>query len=118
MTAEAAVVRAVSRTLDRHTGPDGQRVLHFNLHGSNGQTGLCDRLAGYRGRTLWLEVKRARGGRVSAKQEWMAQRAAACGWIALVVTDAAQVREILDQIDEEERMTDLEMCDERRKEAS
>lgn len=103
MTPEGTVARATTRVLDRHTGPDGERVLSFNLNGSNGQTGLCDRIAGYRGRTLWLELKRPSGGRVSAKQEWMAKRATACGWIALVVTDAAQVQAVLDGIDEEER---------------
>jgi hypothetical protein len=92
--AEATVVRAVVRVLD------DAGAVHFNLNGANGETGLCDRLAFYRGRTLWIECKSA-SGRVRPKQAWMAQRVAAHGVIALVVRDGEQVRAELRRIDEE-----------------
>lgn len=98
MSTESTVVRAVARALD------DAGAIHFNLNGANGETGLCDRLAFYRGRTLWIECKSATG-RVRPKQAWMAQRVATQGVIALVVRDAEQVRAELRRIDEEERMT-------------
>ncbi len=99
MTPEARVVRAVCRVLDE------QHVVHWN-HAAAGQTGIPDRFAVHRGRLLALEIKRPRGGVVSPKQRWWLDRLAAAGAIALVVTDAEQVRAELRRIDEEERMTD------------
>lgn len=98
MTAEAAVVRASVKALDAHG------AVHFNIGASNGETGLPDRHALYRGRALYLEFKRPRGGAVSAKQRWWLDRLAAAGGVSLVVTDAEQVRAALRRIDEEDEM--------------
>ncbi len=94
---EQAVVRASCRVLDR------AGAVHFNLGPSNGDTGLPDRHALYKGRALYLEFKRPHGGRVAPKQAWWLQRLRAAGGVALVVTDAEQVRAALAAIDEEGR---------------
>ena len=94
---EQSVVNATIRVLD------DARALHFNLSARNGETGLCDRLAIYKGRVLWIEVKRRGGGRLSARQAWQLARAREAGAVALVVTDPRQVRDALDLIDASER---------------
>lgn len=107
-TAEATVVRAVVRALSEHRGPHGEQAVTWN-HSPAGETGIPDRFAVYRGRLLAIECKRARGGRLSAKQRWWLDRLAAAGAIALVVTDAGQVRAELRRIDEEEQMAELQI---------
>lgn len=92
MTPEARVVRAVVRVLDEH------HAVHWN-HAAAGDTGIPDRFAVHHGRLLALEIKRPRGGRVSPKQRWWLDRLAAAGAIALVVTDAEQVRAVLHRIE-------------------
>lgn len=94
---EAAVVRAVVRVLDQ------AGAVHWN-HSPAGETGIPDRFAVYRGRLLAIECKRPVGGVVSPKQRWWLDRLTGAGAVALVVTDAEQVRAELRRIDEEERM--------------
>lgn len=100
-TPESAVVRATIRALDAHG------ATHWN-HSPSGETGIPDRFAVYHGRLLAIECKRPRGGRVSPKQQWWLDRLAAAGAICLIVTDAAQVREVLCRIDAEEALAEEE----------
>jgi hypothetical protein len=98
---EAAVIRATIRGLERHRGPNGERVVHFNIGASNGETGLPDRHACYRGRAIYIECKRPKGGVLGPKQAWWLQRLGDAGGVCLVVTRAEQVREVLERIDAE-----------------
>lgn len=96
MSAEQTIVNAAIRILDR---PRPWPLVHFNIAGSNGETGLPDRFVAYRGHGGFLEFK-ARGGRTSPKQDYWLGRLQACGMLALVVYDPADVGLMLDAIDE------------------
>lgn len=89
---ETVVVRGSVRVLD------AAGAFHFAVDPSY-NTGLPDRHATYRGRSLFLEFKRPRGGRLHPKQAWQLARAREAGAVALVVTDPEQVRQALAQID-------------------
>ncbi len=87
------MVSACVRELDR------RGAVHFNLSAANGETGLPDRHALYRGHPLYLEFKRPGGGTVTPKQRWWLDRLHAAGGVVLVVRDVADLRSELDDID-------------------
>lgn len=90
---EQRVVDATTRMLDR------RRVVHFNIAGGNGETGLPDRMAVYRGRAIFMEFKAPGTGRVAPKQRWWLDRLRGAGALAVVVSDAQTVADLLDVID-------------------
>jgi hypothetical protein len=93
---EATVVAAVVRELD------ARRIPHWNIGPGNGETGLPDRmgvLAG--GRLLAVECKAPGTGRVSPKQRWWLDRLRVAGALAVVVSDVAQLRRVLDEAEKE-----------------
>lgn len=92
MSAEAAVVRACVRELDR------RGHLHFNLSGQNGVTGLPDRIALGPGWMLPMEFKGPRGV-LSQRQRYVHERFAKAGWPVLVVRDVRELRAALDEIE-------------------
>jgi len=99
---EQNVINATIRALDT------AGAIHFNIAAGNGETGLPDRHAIHRGRAIYMEFKRPGGGTVAPKQRWWLDRLAAAGGIALVVTDAQQVRDVLAQIDRESAANTVE----------
>lgn len=93
MPSEQAVVNATIKVLDK------RGAVHFNIAGSNGETGLPDRVAIYRGRAIFLEFKAATGGHVAPKQDWWLERLRGAGALALVVRYPSDVSLLLDAID-------------------
>lgn len=89
-TAEGRLVAACVRELDK------RRIFHFNLSGSNGQTGLPDRIALPAGRLLALEFKDPKHGRVSAKQRYVHELFAAAGFPVHVIRSVGELRALLD----------------------
>jgi hypothetical protein len=93
---EANVVRAVVRELD------ARGVIHWNLSGANGETGLPDRMGVLEGgRLLAVECKAPGCGRVSRKQHWWLGRLRDAGALVVVVDDVAQLRRALDEAERE-----------------
>jgi hypothetical protein len=93
MPGEQAVVNATVKVLDR------RGAVHFNIAAGNGETGLPDRCAIYRGRAIFLEFKAAHGGRVTPKQQWWLDRLRGAGALALVVRYPSDVSLLLNGID-------------------
>lgn len=91
--AEAAVVAAVGRLLDK------RGAWWFNK-GQNGmgRNGIPDIIACYRGRFLAIEVK-SKTGTIRPLQFYELRRAAEAGGHAVVARSADDVRAVLDTID-------------------
>lgn len=92
MASEQAVVNGSIKALDK------RGAVHFNIAAANGETGLPDRIAIYRGHAIFMEFK-AQGGRVAPKQEWWIDRLRDAGAMALVVRYPSDVSLLLDAID-------------------
>lgn len=91
---EQKVVDATVRVLD------AAGIPHWNVGAHNGETGLPDRMAVLSGgRLLAMEMKAPGTGRLRPKQAWWLGRLSRAGAIALVVTDAQQVIDVLEQHD-------------------
>ena len=76
----------------------GADTWHFNVSGSNGETGLPDRMIVTRGVAIALETKSA-VGRVRPKQAWQHDRARMAGAVVCVARCADDLARMLDAID-------------------
>jgi hypothetical protein len=92
MASEQAVVNATIKVLDQ------RGAVHFNIAAGNGETGLPDRCAVYRGHAIFMEFK-AEAGRVAPKQWWWLTRLRDAGALAIVVRYPSDVSLLLDAID-------------------
>jgi hypothetical protein len=93
MASEQAVVNGSVKVLDT------RGAVHFNINGTNGETGLPDRFFAYRGYAGFLEFKKGEEGCVSPKQQWWIDRLRAAGILAIVVRYPSDVNLLLDAID-------------------
>lgn len=95
--AEAAVVAAVQRELDR------RRAWWMNVHGSGvGRNGLPDIVFCHLGQFGAVECKAPRG-RVTKLQQWELERVACAGGTAIVARSIEDVRRALDEIEAADR---------------
>jgi Holliday junction resolvase len=93
--AEAAVVRAVGRVLDK------RGAWSFNVWGGGMmRAGLPDIVACHRGRLIAIECKSATG-RLRPRQKWELRLAAAAGAVVVVARSGDDVAAALDRIEEE-----------------
>ncbi len=91
---ENAVVRAGLQVLR-------ERGAYVHAPDPRADTGVPDRCACYRGRSIYLEFKRPVGGRLSPKQRWHGEQIQAAGGLWVLARSAQDVRDALDAIDRE-----------------
>lgn len=95
MARESALVAAIRRELDK------RGAYTVKTHGSGvGRAGVPDLLCIHRGAGLAIEAKTARG-RLSKLQAWELERVRAAGGRAIVARSVEDVRDVLDDIEDE-----------------